>query len=50
MSKIRVLLVDDHPVVRKGIQEILERAPDIQVIAETDKGEAALALIMQLSA
>jgi len=40
----RVLLVDDHAVVREGWQRIFERTDDIVVIAEAISGEAALGL------
>lgn len=40
---IRVLLADDHPVVRSGYLRLLEQAPDIHVIAEAATGEAAYA-------
>jgi DNA-binding NarL/FixJ family response regulator len=43
--KIRVLLADDHAVVRKGIRQFLEEAGDIDVIAEADDGAEALRLI-----
>ena len=42
---IRVLLADDHAVVRAGIRQFLEQAEDIRVIGEADDGEAAKALI-----
>jgi len=42
---IRVLLADDHAVVRAGIRQFMERAGDIQVVAEAEDGEAAQALI-----
>jgi len=42
---IRVLLADDHAVVRAGIRQFLEHAPDIVVVAEADDGEMARALI-----
>ncbi len=42
---IRVLLADDHAVVREGIRQFLERAKDIVVVAEADDGEAAMSLI-----
>jgi DNA-binding NarL/FixJ family response regulator len=45
MDRIRVLLADDHAVVRAGIRQFLEHAPDIQVVAEADDGEMARALI-----
>jgi len=39
---IRVVLADDHSVVRKGIREFLEEEGDIQVVAEAEDGEMAL--------
>ena len=42
---IRVILADDHAVVRAGIRQFLEQADDIEVIAEADDGAAAKALI-----
>ena len=44
---IRVVLADDHAVVRAGIRQVLEHASDIQVVAEAGDGEAALRLIEQ---
>jgi DNA-binding NarL/FixJ family response regulator len=44
---IRVVLADDHAVVRAGIRRFLEQADDIQVVAEADDGEAAIAAIDQ---
>jgi two-component system invasion response regulator UvrY len=44
---IRVLLVDDHSVVRFGFRLLLEAASDVQVVAEADSGEAACALYPQ---
>ena len=44
-NRIRVLLADDHAVVRAGIRQFLERAKDIEVVAEADDGEQAQALI-----
>ena len=41
MSKIRVLIVDDHVIVREGLHALLEAQPDIEVVGEaTDGGEA----------
>jgi len=42
---IRVILADDHAVVRKGIREFLEEAGDVEVIAEADDGAQVLRLI-----
>ena len=46
-SQIRVLLADDHAVVRAGISQFLEQADDINVIAEADDGHQAMELIKQ---
>lgn len=42
---IRVVLADDHAVVREGIRRILEDAPDIRVVAEAADGEQAMEAI-----
>ncbi len=42
---IRVLLADDHPLVRAGIRQILGHAGDIQIVAEADDGEMAKKMI-----
>jgi DNA-binding NarL/FixJ family response regulator len=41
--RIRVLLVDDHVVVRQGVRRMLEAEADIEVVAEAGDGEEALA-------
>ena len=46
-TKIRVLLADDHHVVRAGIRQLLESAKDLQVIAEGADGEEAQSLIQK---
>jgi two-component system, NarL family, response regulator LiaR len=48
MNQIRVLLADDHAVVRKGICDFLQEEPDIQVVAEAADGLAARQLIQEL--
>jgi len=40
-NKIKVLLVDDHAVVRAGYQMLLQNTDDIEVVAEADSGELA---------
>ncbi len=47
MAPIRVLLADDHKIVRAGIRAILEQAGDIEVVAEAEDGEHARLLIQQ---
>ena len=46
-AKIRVLLADDHHIVRAGIRQLLEGAGDLQVIAEAGDGEETQALIQK---
>jgi NarL family two-component system response regulator LiaR len=41
-ARIRVLLVDDHTVVRQGLRLLLEAAPDVEVVGEAADGAAAL--------
>ncbi|MEV6864094.1 response regulator transcription factor [Streptosporangium subroseum] len=45
---IRVLIVDDHQVVRQGLRYVLEDEPDIEVAGECGDGEAALEAITRL--
>lgn len=42
MSKLRVFLADDHPVVRGGLRGLIESQPDMQVVGEAVDGEAAV--------
>lgn len=44
MAKIRILLADDHALVREGTRELLEREQDLQVVAEAEDGEEAVRL------
>jgi DNA-binding NarL/FixJ family response regulator len=48
MNKIRVLLADDHPVVRTGIRSLLQMANDITIVAEAKSGVDTLTLVEQL--
>lgn len=45
---IRVVLADDHAVVRQGLRFMLEQRPDIQVVGECGDGAQALALVTDL--
>lgn len=47
MSKISVLLVDDHSLVRRGFRRMLEDASDIAVVGEAGDGEEAIRLAQQ---
>jgi DNA-binding NarL/FixJ family response regulator len=46
--KIRILVADDHAVVRQGLTRLLDNEPDIQVIAEASDGEQALRIARRL--
>lgn len=46
-APIRILLADDHAVVRAGIRQFLESAPDLRVVAEADDGPTARRLIAE---
>jgi len=45
---IRVLVVDDHEVVRRGLRAFLDGEPDLEVVADAGGGEEALELVAQL--
>jgi two-component system, NarL family, response regulator LiaR len=44
LDKIKVLIADDHAVVREGTRQILEQEPDIEVVGEAADGEEAIKL------
>ena len=46
-SPVRILLVDDHPVVRKGLAQIITQQPDLEVVAEADDYHQALETVRQ---
>jgi two-component system, NarL family, response regulator NreC len=46
---IRVLLADDHGIVREGLRLLLRSAPDITVVGDAENGACALSLAQQLS-
>ncbi|MDZ4767811.1 MAG: response regulator transcription factor [Chloroflexota bacterium] len=49
MEKIRVLIVDDHPLFRDGLHKTLNFEDDIEVVGECSDGESALNLARQLN-
>ncbi|MGC9522918.1 MAG: response regulator [Anaerolineae bacterium] len=49
VGTIRVLLADDHPALRVGLRVLLDREPDITVVAEAVDGPSAMRLVESLS-
>jgi two-component system, NarL family, response regulator LiaR len=49
MGKIRIVIADDHDVVREGTRALLERESDMQVVGEAGDGEEAIKLIEKLN-
>jgi two-component system, NarL family, response regulator NreC len=48
MTKIRILLVDDHAVVREGIKRLIDSHPDIELVGEAADGTEAVTAVDQL--
>jgi DNA-binding NarL/FixJ family response regulator len=48
MAKIKVLIVDDHAILREGIRALLSLYPDIEVVGEAEDGLQAISLTRQL--
>jgi two-component system, NarL family, response regulator NreC len=47
MDKIRILLADDHTILREGIRSLLEKQADFEVVAEAENGRQAVDLVRQ---
>jgi len=47
-DKIRIIIADDHNVVREGTRELLQKASDLEVVGEAGDGEEAVNLVKQL--
>ena len=47
MDKIRVVLAEDHSIVRQGTRNLLEREPDIAVVAEASNGREAVQAVQE---
>jgi len=47
-KSVRIVIADDHPVVRIGVRNLLQSQPDMEVVGEASDGEEALKLIAQL--
>ncbi len=49
MKAIRVLIVDDHPALRRGLKSLLSSYPDIQIVGEAGDGASAIQAVSQFS-
>ena len=47
-EKIRILIVDDHQILREGLKALLAKEPDMEVVAEAEEGREALELARRL--
>ncbi len=47
--KIRIVMADDHQIVRQGVRSLLASEPDMEVVGEADNGRDTLRLVQQLS-
>lgn len=48
MTKIRILLAEDHAIMREGVREFIKREADMEVVGEAGDGEEAVKLAVQL--
>jgi len=46
---IRILLADDHAIIRQGLHSLLEKEPDVEVVGEAEDGRKALELVRELA-
>ena len=49
MSKLRILIADDHRIVREGLRMALEVEPDFEVVGEAGEGREAVRLARELN-
>jgi NarL family two-component system response regulator LiaR len=47
-KRIRILIVDDHAIVREGLRALIEAKPDMELVGEAEDGDAAVALASSL--
>lgn len=48
MKKLRILLADDHIVMRTGLRALLERQPNLEIVGESENGREAIELVSSL--
>jgi len=45
---VKILLADDHAIMRQGLHSLLEKEPDMEVVGEAEDGRKALRLVQEL--
>lgn len=48
MSKVRIVLADDHPLIRNGLRGLVEAQPDLEIVGEAWNGEEAVRMALDL--
>jgi two-component system response regulator NreC len=46
---IKILIVDDHKIIRDGLSALINKQPDLTIVGETDNGRTAVELAVELS-
>lgn len=46
---IRILLAEDHTIVREGLRSLIEKQPDMEIVGEAEDGRTAIELVQELS-
>jgi len=44
----RIVIIDDHPLLRKGLQQLADLSPDIEIVGETNSGKLGLAMVKEI--
>ena len=44
----RVVIIDDHPLLRKGLMQLAEFSPDLQIVGESDNGQDGVKMVQEL--
>ncbi|CAN5448243.1 hypothetical protein BH20ACI1_BH20ACI1_13130 [soil metagenome] len=47
-QEIRIVIADDHPIMRQGLKQIIEIEPNLKIVGEAGNGYEALAMIEEL--
>jgi DNA-binding NarL/FixJ family response regulator len=48
MKKIKIVIADDHKITRQGLRSLLEKEPDMEVVAEAEEGRTAVRLAAEI--